>query len=147
MGHFPINHHLRPLYRALAGLAGVFLLVLGVIGVTRTSGLDAFAREDLPWIFGMRVNPAFAWLSIILGAVVVLGAVLGRNIDYFVNWTIGVLLMVLGTAALAYLQTDANILAFSMTNVIGVYLLAIVIFTAGLYSRVGDPEKIDAAAH
>ena len=38
MAHNPINHPLRPIYRGLALLAGVYLVAFGVVGLIVTAG-------------------------------------------------------------------------------------------------------------
>jgi len=136
MAHLPVDHHLRPLYRALAGLSGAFSLGLGVIGFSRTSGLPFFEQSDLPTVFGVTMNPGFAVTSIVLGAVVLVATVVGRNLDRSVNLGVGSIFLVIGTGMLAFMRTDANILGFTMTNVIVTYIVGMVLLTAGLYGKV-----------
>jgi len=138
--HTPINHHLRPLYRVLAGLAGLYVLVFGIAGLIRTHGLATFAQHDLPWVLGLRTNPAFAMLSIGAGALILVGTVLGRNIDYLVNLLASVIFLVTGMAMLVLLRTDANFLGFSMSNCVVSFILGLVTGTAGLYGKVGSSE-------
>ena len=64
MSHIPVNHHLRPLYRTLAGFAAVYLLVFGVVGVAQTSGAGLFARDNVSAL-GLRTNLAFSVASVI----------------------------------------------------------------------------------
>jgi hypothetical protein len=54
MAHIPINHHLQPFYRVLAGLCGLYVLVFGIVGLVQTRGLDTFAQEGLPSVLGCR---------------------------------------------------------------------------------------------
>jgi hypothetical protein len=142
--HIPINHHLRPLYRALAGLTGLYILAFGVLGFIQTRGLSLFARDDLPTVLGLRTNPAFAIMSIGAGAVILVATVVGRNIDHWVNLIAGIGFVVVGLAMLALLRTDANILGFSVTNCIVSFAFGIIAFTAGLYGKVGTPEDVEA---
>jgi hypothetical protein len=144
MAHFPVNHHLRPLYRTLAGLAGVYMLVFGIVGFAETSGLPLFTIDEARWALGLRTNPAFAILSIAAGAVVVVANVVGRNVAHHINQLAGIVLVVVGMAMLTLLQTDANIFAFSMVNVVVTFILALVIGTASLYDRVGTAEAARA---
>lgn len=144
MAHIPINHHLRPLYRTLAGLVGLFSLGLGVAGLTRSGGVDPFQQDGLPRVFGLPVNPAFAVVSIVVGAVVLLGTVIGRNVDHRVNLGAGVLYLLAGLAMMTLLRTDANILGFSMVNCIVSFVLGLITLTAGLYGKVGTPEAAHA---
>ena len=135
--HLPVNHPLRPLYRVLAGLVGVYSLVFGIAAFTRTKGTPLFAHTDLPWVLGLRTNLAFALLSIFSGAVLAVCAVIGRNLDFLVNTLGGLVFMAVGMLMLGLLQTDANFLGFSMTNCVVSLLLGTVVFTAGLYGRTG----------
>ena len=144
MAHFPVNHHLRPLYRALAGLAGVYMLVFGIVGFSATSGLPLFTQDEAQWALGLRTNPAFAILSIAAGAVVIVANVIGRNIAHQINQLAAVVFVVVGMAMLLLLQTDANLFAFSMSNVIVTFILALVVGTASLYDRTGSAEEAHA---
>jgi hypothetical protein len=141
ISHLPVNHPLRPLYRVLAGLVGVYSLVFGIAAFTRTRGTPLFAHTDLPWVLGLRTNLAFALLSIVSGAVLVVCAVIGRNLDFVVNSLGGILFMAVGMLMLGLLQTDANFLGFSMTNCVVSLLLGTIVFTAGLYGRTGGPNS------
>jgi len=146
MLHLPINHHLRPLYRTLAGLAGLYVLVFGVLGFTRTRGLALFAQPhnaDLPWVLGLRTNPAFAVLSILAGLAILIAAVVGRNLDHYVFLAAGVVFLLSGMAMMTLLQTDLNFLGFSMVNCVVSFILGLVTFAAGLYGRSGETEAAD----
>lgn len=138
--HLPVNHHLRPLYRALAGLAGLYVLVFGIAGFSQSRGLSLFAQHDLPWVLGLRTNPAFALLSIASGAVILVATVVGRNLDHLVYLAAGIIFMLAGIAMMLLLQTPANFLGFSMSNCIVSFILGLVTFTAGLYGRSGTAE-------
>ncbi len=144
MAHFPVNHHLRPLYRVLAGLAGVYMLVFGIVGLSKTSGLPLFTQDEAQWALGLRTNAAFAILSIVAGAVVIVANVIGRNVAHFVNQAAAIVFVVAGMASLLLLQTDANFFAFSMVNVIVTFILALITGTASLYDRTGSPEQANA---
>ena len=133
--HLPVNHPLRNLYRALAALVGVAVLVFGIVGFARTRGTALFAREHLPWVLGLRTNLAFALLSIVSGAVLLVCAVVGRNLDHVVNFLGGIVFMAVGMLMMSLLRTDANFLGFSMTNCIVSFVLGTIVFAAGLYGR------------
>ena len=80
MSHYPVNHPLRPLYRVLAAIAGLYVLVFGVVGVVRAGGAPVFDRSDMV-VLGLRTNLAFALMSIGAGAVILLAWFVGRNVD------------------------------------------------------------------
>jgi hypothetical protein len=142
--HFPINHHLRPLYRLLSGVAGLYMLVFGVVGLIQTSGAPFFTRDEAEWVLGLRTNPAFALLSLVAGVVVLGANLIGRNIAHNINQLAAVVLTVVGMASLAIMQTDANIFAFSMVNVIVTFILGSIVGIASLYDRVGSASAAQA---
>jgi hypothetical protein len=144
VAHFPVNHQLRPLYRTLATLAAVYMLVVGVVGFLETDGLPMFTRDETEWVLGLRMTRGFALLSLVAGAVVLLANLIGRNIGHQINQLTAIVLTVIGMVMLGVMQTDANVLGFSMVNVIVTFVLAIVIGTASLYDRVGSVEAAKA---
>jgi hypothetical protein len=133
--HLPVNHTLRPFYRVLSALIGLYTLIFGIVGFTQTQGTALFAQTGLPWVLGLRTNLAFALLSIVGGAVLLVSAVIGRNIDHLANIFGGILFMVVGMLMLGLMETDANFLGFSMANCIVSFVFGTVVFTAGLYGR------------
>jgi hypothetical protein len=141
MDHLPINHHLRPLYRTLAGAAGIYVLLFGIVGVIQTRGIALFAQEGLPPVLGLRANGTFAILSIVAGVVIVAGTVLGRNLDRWINLVGGVVFLVAGMAMMSLMETDLNILGFTMATCVVSFLIGLVLLTAGLYGRVGSPRE------
>jgi hypothetical protein len=134
MSHIPVNHPLRPLYRVLAALVGLFVLFFGVVGFVQTIGGGLFDRGDVT-VVGLRTNLAFSLLSVVAGVVVLLAVFFGRNVDRFVNLWGGQAFMVVGLAMLALFSTDLNVLNFSMSTVIVSFVIGMVLFSAGLYGR------------
>ncbi|MDQ7910964.1 DUF4383 domain-containing protein [Phytohabitans sp. ZYX-F-186] len=143
MAHIPVNHPLRPLYRTLSGLIGLYILVFGIIGAIQTAGDPLFDRGDT-WVLGLRTNLAFAILSIIYGAVLLAGAVIGGNVEHIVNLGAGLVFIVVGLFMMTVMQTDANILNFSMVNSIVSFIFGLLVLTAGLYDKVGSDEDVKA---
>lgn len=143
MAHLPINHRLGRFYRFLAAAAGLYVLLFGIIGAARTWGGELFDRGDAT-AFGLRTNLAFSLLSIVAGGIVVLGALIGRNIDHFVNYLAGGLFWVAGLAMLVLLQTKANLLNFQVSTCIVSFILGTLFVLAGLYGKRGSPEAAEA---
>lgn len=140
LAHLPLNHHLRPLYRLLAGLAGVYLAVFGGMGVVAASGLDLFARQNLPEVFGQPVNPAQAGMLLVFGIIITLAVVIGRNVDHYVNFWTGQLLLLIGLLMLTVERTDANILAYAVPNVVVTWTAGLLVLAGSLYGKIG-PQK------
>jgi len=137
ISHLPVNHPLRPLYRVLSALVGAYTLVFGIVGFSQTRGTPLFAQAHLPWVLGLRTNPAFAVLSIVAGLVLLVGVLVGRNLNFMVSLFGGIGFMVVGMLMLGLLRTDANFLGFTVTTCIVSFVLGSIIFTGGLYGRTG----------
>jgi uncharacterized protein DUF4383 len=139
----PTNHPMRPFYRFLAGLTGLYVLVFGIVAFTKTSGMAPFsqAAKDNAWALGLRTNLGFAIISIVAGAIILVAAVIGRNIDRHVNMYGGLAFMIVGMAMLLLLQTNANFLTFSMSNCVASFIIGTVLFSAGLYGKTGPAEE------
>jgi hypothetical protein len=135
----PVNHPMRPFYRFLAGLAGLYILIFGIVALTKTRGMAPFSQsaKDNAWALGLRANLGFAIISIVAGAIIVVCAVIGRNLDRHVNTYGGLAFMVVGMAMLLLLQTNANFLTFSMSNCVASFIIGTVLFSAGLYGKTG----------
>jgi len=143
MAHIPINHPLRPLYRGLVLLMGVYVLVFGIWGYAVTSDLPFFGTEG-EWVLFLRTNPAFSVLSILCGLALIAAAVIGRNVFVRATLTAAVVFMVAGLTMMALLQTDANILAFSMVNCIFSFVFGMVALAAALYGKAGSHDDEEA---
>lgn len=143
MSHFPINHHLQPVYRVLAGLCGLYVLVFGIVGLIQTRGESFFAQDGLPWVLGLRANGAFAVLSIAAGIVVLGAAVIGGNLDRWVNLAAGLVFLVAGMAMMILMQTGLNFLGFTMSTCIVSFVIGLVLFSAAMYGRVGTQSAQD----
>jgi hypothetical protein len=140
--HLPINHPLRALYRTLAGLAALYVLVFGVVGLSRTSGTGFFGREDT-YALGLRTNVAFSVLSIVAGVIVLAGVVYGRNLDHRINLVAGTLFLLAGLGMLAVLRTTANFLNFTVATCVVSYLIGVALLVSGLYGRVGGSDEAE----
>lgn len=141
--HIPVNHRLRGTYRVLAGATGVYLLVFGITGLVRTWGDSFFGRSDVTAL-GLHTNPAFALLSIVAGAVVLIAVIIGRNVDRFVDlWASG-LFLVAGAFMLAVSHTRANFLNYDVSAAVVSFIIGTVLLAAGLYGRVGPMDQASA---
>ncbi|MDG4836618.1 DUF4383 domain-containing protein [Micromonospora sp. WMMD967] len=143
MAHTPVNHPARPIYRAIGGLTGLYLVVFGVLGIIASTGNEILAQDDTR-VLGQGTNLGFSLLSVLLGIVVLVGTVLGRNIDVAINQWLAYALMVIGLGGLAFIRTDANIFNFSITTVVVVLTASLVLLMVGMYGKVGTDEEAEA---
>jgi hypothetical protein len=142
MAHIPINHHLQPLYRALAALIGIYVLVFGIVGVTRTGGRPLFAQEGLPAVLGLHANRAFAILSIVAGALLIGGALVGGVVDQRLNLVLALVFLLAGFAMMVLMQTSLNFLGFTMATCVVSFVIGMLLLTAGLYGKTGSAEDV-----
>ncbi|ROT32058.1 DUF4383 domain-containing protein [Micromonospora sp. HM5-17] len=143
MSHNPVNHPARPIYRAIAGLTGLYLVAFGVLGIIDTSGAEFFAQDDTT-VLGQGTNLGNSVICAVLGVIIVLATLIGRNVDVVVNKWFGYLFIVLGLATLATLRTDANYLNFTVATSIVSMIIGLVLLMAGMYGKVGTDEEHQA---
>lgn len=144
MAHNPVNHPARPVYRAIAGLTGLYLAIFGVLGVLETSGSELFAQEDTR-VLGQGTNLGWSLIMTVLGTVILIASGIGRNVDTRVNQIVAYGFLVLGLAELAVLRTDANYLNFTVSTCVVVMSVGLVLLMAGMYGKVGSEEEAQAA--
>ncbi|MGA8113904.1 MAG: DUF4383 domain-containing protein [Actinocatenispora sp.] len=133
--HLPVNHHLRGFWRALSTLAGLFVVIFGVVGFLQTRGMATFDTHG-ERVLGLTTNPGFSIISIVVGAVLVLASLVGRNIDVKVNVVLSVIFGLAGLFSIAFLRTDFNYFAFSVANCVVSYIIATIIGMSSLYGRI-----------
>lgn len=143
MAHNPVNHHLRPLYRAVGFLAGVYLVLFGIVGLIQTSGEDATGAND-KLVLGQGANLLLSIIMLVVGAIVVIATVIGRNLDTAADKYLGWALLVLGTYGLAFSRTDANVFGQDIRTVIVTYIVGLALITVSLYSKVAPAAEAGA---
>jgi hypothetical protein len=143
MAHTPVNHPLRPVYRALGVLSGLYLVLFGVLGIVETGSAGLFAVGDGEAL-GQGTNLAWSIVSIVGGAIIALAGIAGRNIDVAVFAYAGWGMLGVGTFMLAAIRTDVNIFNFSIGTVIVTYTIGMLLITSGLYSKVVAPAEAGA---
>ncbi|MFY1634292.1 DUF4383 domain-containing protein [Solwaraspora sp. WMMB335] len=144
MAHTPVNHPARPIYRAIGALTGLYLIVFGVFGLVANSGNEAFAQDGTRAL-GQGTNLGFAVLCVALGVVIIVGVVLGRNVDVAIDQASAYGLLVLSLAGLAVLRTDANIFNFTMSTCVVIMIVGLVLLMTAMYGKTGTAEEAEAA--
>ncbi|MFI7597075.1 DUF4383 domain-containing protein [Actinoplanes sp. NPDC049681] len=143
MAHTPVNHPLRPLYRALGALTGVYLILFGIVGIIVTAGDGLFGKGG-DRVLGQHANLFWSIVSLLIGALVLVATVIGRNSDVMVDKYFGWGLLVVGSYELATIRTDANFLDFSIATVVVTYLVGLVLIMASQYSKIAPPSQAGA---
>lgn len=137
MSHLPVNHRLRGFYRGLALLIGIYLVVFGTVGIIKCAGDPFFDRGDVT-VLGLKTNMAFAVLSVVVGAIIFVAAILGRNADHFINMGLGGLFMFVGVFGLIIVRSGLNKLNFSVATCVVSSLIGTALLIAGLYGKTGS---------
>ena len=143
MAHNPVNHPLRPIYRAIGGIVGLYFVVFGILGIIIAADEGLFGRAGDRVLF-QGTNLFWSIVALLIGAIVLVATVLGNNRDVLVDTYLGWTLVVIGTFSLAVIRTDANFLDFSISTVIVNYLTGLALILAGYYTKVAPPEQAGA---
>jgi Domain of unknown function (DUF4383) len=143
MAHNPVNHPLRPIYRAIGGLVGLYFVVFGILGIILTADEGLFGRAGDRVLF-QGTNLFWSIVALLIGAIVLAATVLGRNRDVLVDTYLGWTLVVIGTLSLMVIRTNANVLDFSISTVIVSFITGLALILTGLYSKVAPPEEAGA---
>lgn len=130
----PTNNPLNRVYRIGAAVIGVGLLVFGVLGYSNQ--LAFFDTAGAGEVAGLSTNVLLSTISVVVGIALLVGAAIGGNVSAALNLVTGVLFLLSGLANLAFLRTSANILNFSMANVIFSFVVGLLLLSFGLYGRV-----------
>ena len=144
MKNMPEDHPLSRVYRFGAGLVGAVLLVFGVLGFFDQL---AFFSSEGDRVAGLSTNSVLSTISVVVGVVLIAGAVIGGNTAANVNSIVGALFLVSGFANMCVLRTSWNVLNFSMANVIFSFVVGTALLAFGLYGRVSGGLPPDNPYH
>jgi hypothetical protein len=131
--HLPVDHKLGQVYRYSAGAIGLFLIVFGILGFTNNVG---FFSTTGAHVAGMTTNGALSLLSVLFGALLVGGAVVGGNTASTLNIGVGILFIISGFVNLGLIAGPDNLLNFHMRNVIFSFAVGLGLLLFGMYGRV-----------
>ena len=129
----PVDHRLNQVYRTGAGVMGAVLLAFGVLGLIDKIGFFD-TRGDT--VAGLSTNGALSVLSLCVGALLLVGMVIGGNFASTLNMTLGILFILSGFVNLALLDSDYNVLAFRIQNVLFSFVVGLLLMFFGMYGRV-----------
>lgn len=131
----PVDHRLSQVYRFGGGAVGVFLLVFGILGLVDTVTFFGTTGKD---VAGLSTNGALSTLSIVVGLILVTGAVRGGNFASTLNIVIGIGFVLSGFVHTALIGRGNNPLGFHMSNVIFSFAVGVALLAFGMYGRVGS---------
>jgi uncharacterized protein DUF4383 len=120
-------------HRIGAIVVAAVIATFGVLGFA--NGLDYFSTDG-ERIAGLSSNGLLSTISLVTAAVLVAAALRGSRIASTTMLVIGALFLVSAMANLIVLETEWNLLAFSMANVIFSIVAGLVLLTLGAYGRI-----------
>lgn len=137
--YLPPEHPLARFHRIAAAVFGACLMVFGALGLANRVPL--FTTDGID-VLGLSSNGLLAVVSIAVGAILVGAAAWGRSLSSTTTAAIGGLFVLSGLANLAVLNTEWNVFAFELRNVVFSLIAGLVLMFFGLYGRVsgGLPE-------
>ncbi|MCZ2825392.1 MULTISPECIES: DUF4383 domain-containing protein [unclassified Modestobacter] len=119
--------------RVGAVVVALILLTFGLLGFA--DGL-AYFSTDGGEVAGLSSNGLLSTISVVTALVLVVTAFLGPRAASNTMLVLGILFLISALANLAVLETEFNLLAFSMANVIFSICAGLVLLTLGAYGRV-----------
>jgi hypothetical protein len=140
MSHLPVDHPLVPVYRVLGALTGLFLIVFGVVGWSKSSG-DKFTDSTGVRVLGMHANGLLSVLSLAAGVLLVLGALRGGNLGAAVNFFLGCLYTFAGLGGLAIERTSLNVFAYTVGDLVFSMVVGFILLAAGMYGQVSGKGR------
>lgn len=135
-----LGQRLDRVHRVGALLLGLGLWVFAILGLVRR--LSFFSTQGQP-VLGLSSNGVLSLLSLLVGAVLLAAAARGGRTASTVTTVIGGLFLLSGLAHLAILNTEANLLAFELPNVLFSLIAGMLLLFLGLYGRLSGGLPAD----
>ena len=132
MSSTPLGRRLDLVHRIGAAVLGVGLCVFGILGVANR--LEFLAVQGTV-VLGLASNGLLSTISLIVGGILIGAALRGGRISSTITVTIGLLFLLSGLLNLAVLDTELNLLAFRMSNVIFSFIAGMLLLFLGAYGR------------
>ena len=133
-------HRVVVVHRIGAFAVAAVLAVFGLLGFV--GGLEFFSTDG-GTVAGLSSNGLLSTISLLTAAVLVAAAVKGGRIAGIVMTGVGVAFLLSAFWHLFVLNTDLNVLAFAMSNVIFSIVVGLLLLTLGLYGRVSGNLPAD----
>ena len=133
----------HPIFRVQRIGAAVVALILWVFAILGFVGHVGFFATRGAHVAGMTSNGLLSTISLVVGAVLLAAAVRGGRAASTTCVVIGGLFVLSGLLNLIVLNSSANILSFTMPNVVFSLVVGLVLLTIGLYGRASGQLPAD----
>ncbi|MGH3983931.1 MAG: DUF4383 domain-containing protein [Pseudonocardiaceae bacterium] len=132
MSSIPSGRRLDLVHRVGAAVLGFGLCVFGALGVADRLEFLAVRGEV---VLGLASNGLLSAISLLVGGVLIGAAVRGGRSSSTITVVVGLLFLLSGLVNLAVLDTELNLLAFRMSNVIFSFIAGMLLLFLGAYGR------------
>jgi hypothetical protein len=119
-------------HRTGAAVLGVGLCVFGILGFGNQLGFLSIHGEE---VLGLSTNGLLSTISLVVGGILIVAALRGGRISSTVTAGVGALFLLSGLLNLAVLDTEFNLLAFEISNVIFSFIAGMLLLFLGSYGR------------
>lgn len=134
----------HPIFRVHRIGAVVVALVLWAFGILGFVAHTAFLDRGGTNVLGMTSNGLLSTVSIVVGAILVVAAVLGGPVASTTCVVVGALFLLSGLLNLiALVHPSLNVLAFTMPNVVFSLIVGLILLYVGLYGRASSQLPAD----
>jgi hypothetical protein len=137
----PTARRVVQVHRVGALAVAAVLAVFGILGFV--GGLDYFSTDG-GRVAGLSSNGLLSTISLLTAAVLVAAAVRGGRVAGVVMTGVGTAFLLSAFWHLFVLNSQLNVLAFAMSNVIFSIVVGILLLTLGLYGRVSGNLPSDS---
>jgi Domain of unknown function (DUF4383) len=138
--NLPTDNALNRVYRFASAAIGASVLTFGVLGYVNLLGYFDTTGET---VLGLSTNVLLSTISVVVGVLLLAGAVAGGNRAAELNFALGVLFIGSGLVNLTVLETSWNVFNFQMRNVMFSFVAGLLLLTFGLYGRVSGGLPAD----
>jgi uncharacterized protein DUF4383 len=137
----PGPNPVHTVHRVSAAIVGGFLLVFGILGLSR--GLALLAPPGSV-VMGLTTNGLLSIVSVVVGVALVGAAVRGGPTASTVSVVVGTGFLVSGLVNVFLLTSPMNMLAFTLPNVLFSFAVGGVLLVLGAYGRISGRLPADS---
>jgi hypothetical protein len=140
----PGPHPVHTLHRVSAAAIGAFLSLFGVLGLIQR--LPLFTTSGTQ-VLGLSSNGLLAAISLLVGATLIVSAVIGGNTASTISIVLGGLFVLSGFVNAVVLGTEMNLLAFRLSNILFSLVVGSVLLITGSWGRITGRLPVDNPYH
>lgn len=124
--------HLDALHRVGGLVLGLGLGAFGIVGIVNRIGMFSTRGQV---VLGLSSNRLLSIISLVVGAILIVAAIRGGRLSSTVIVVVGITFMLVGIGSVLVLDSDLNVLAFGMPNVIFSLVAGGMLLILGAYGR------------